>query len=141
MIGNPFYDIGIVLAVVGPWIWVALMVVNLTAWKRANPGAPVPLAMFANVAGSLLWAWTAVGAAIELLFLILPASLGLTDTSDAGLSRVLFSWALHAIVAGARRCAASHRAAPVMAVWPPRPGWTGRRRPTCRRSLRPLPPA
>ncbi len=98
MIGNPFYYIGIVLAVVGSWIWVVLMVVNLTVWKRANVGRPVPLAMFANVAGALLWGWTAVGAAIELLFLILPASLGLTDTIDAGLSRVLFSWTLHAIV-------------------------------------------
>ncbi len=98
MIGNPFYYIGVVLVVVGSWIWVALMVVNLTVWKRANPGRPVPLAMFANVAGSLLWAWTVVGAAIELLFQILPASLGLTDTIDAGLSRVLFSWTLHAIV-------------------------------------------
>ena len=61
MIGNPFYYIGVVLVVVGSWIWVALMSVNLTVWKRANPGAAVPLAMFANVAGSYLWAWTAVG--------------------------------------------------------------------------------
>jgi len=58
----------------------------------------VPLAMFANVAGSYLWAWTAVGAAIELIFQILPAALGLTTTIDAGLSRVFFSWTLHAIV-------------------------------------------
>jgi cytochrome c oxidase subunit 1 len=48
MIGNPFYYIGVVLVVVGSWIWVALMSVNLYAWKRDNPGAPVPLAMFAN---------------------------------------------------------------------------------------------
>jgi cytochrome c oxidase subunit I len=84
--------------VVGSWIWVALMSVNLYAWKRANPGTPVPLAMFANVAGSYLWAWTAVGAALELLFQIIPAALGLTTTIDAGLARVFFSWTLHAIV-------------------------------------------
>ncbi len=54
--------------------------------------------MFANVAASYLWAWTAVGAAIELLFQILPVALGLTDTIDAGLARVFFSWTLHAIV-------------------------------------------
>src|SRR6185437_8896505 len=98
LIGSPFYYIGVVLVVVGSWIWVALMSVNLYAWKKANPGAPVPLAMFANVAGSYLWAWTAVGAAIELIFQILPAALGLTTTIDAGLSRVFFSWTLHAIV-------------------------------------------
>ena len=98
LIGSPFYYIGIVLVVVGSWIWVALMSVNLYTWKRANPGAPVPLAMFANVAGSYLWAWTAVGAALELLFQIIPAALGLATTIDAGLARVFFSWTLHAIV-------------------------------------------
>ena len=98
MIGSPFYYLGVVLVVVGSWIWVALMAVNVYAWKRTNPGAPVPLAMYANVAGSLLWGWTAVGAALELLFQLLPASLGLTNTIDAGLARVFFSWTLHAIV-------------------------------------------
>jgi cytochrome c oxidase subunit 1 len=98
MIGNPFYYIGVVLVVVGSWIWVGLMVVNVYAWKQANPGSPVPLPMYVNVAGSLLWGWTAVGAALELLFQILPASLGLMRTIDAGLARVFFSWTLHAIV-------------------------------------------
>ena len=86
------------LVVVGSWIWVALMSINLHVWKRDNPGEPVPLAMFANVAGSYLWAWTAVGAALELLFQIIPVALGLDDTIDAGLARVFFSWTLHAIV-------------------------------------------
>jgi cytochrome c oxidase subunit I len=98
MIANPFYYIGVVLVVLGSWIWVALMALNMAAWKRENPGAPVPLAMFANVAGAYLWGWTAVGAAIEVIVLILPVALGLKTTIDAGLSRVLFSWTLHAIV-------------------------------------------
>jgi cytochrome c oxidase subunit 1 len=98
MIASPFYYVGVVLVVVGSWIWVALMSINLRAWKKGNPGAAVPLAMFGNVAGAYLWAWTSVGAAVEVLVLILPASLGLTDTINAGLARVLFSWTLHAIV-------------------------------------------
>jgi cytochrome c oxidase subunit 1 len=98
LIGSPFYYIGVVLVVVGSWIWVALMSVNLHVWRRTHPGAPVPLAMFANVAGSYLWAWTAVGAAIELLLQIIPVALGLRSTIDAGLARVFFSWTLHAIV-------------------------------------------
>ncbi len=98
MIGNVFYYIGIVLVVVGSWVWVALMSINLRVWKRDNPGRPVPLAMFANVAGSYLWGWTAVGAALELIFQILPVALGFKATIDAGLARVFFSWTLHAIV-------------------------------------------
>ncbi|MDG4892385.1 b(o/a)3-type cytochrome-c oxidase subunit 1 [Mesorhizobium sp. WSM4976] len=98
LIGNAFYYIGVVLVVVGSWIWVALMSINLRVWKRDNPDKPVPLPMFANVAGAYLWAWTAVGAALELLFQILPVALGLKSTIDAGLARVFFSWTLHAIV-------------------------------------------
>ena len=98
LVGNPLYYIGVVLVVVGSWIWVALMGVNLAAWKRNHPGAPVPLAMYATVAGAYLWAWTSIGAALEILLLILPVALGLRTTIDAGLARVLFSWTLHAIV-------------------------------------------
>ncbi len=98
LIGSPYFYLGVVLVVVGSWVWVALMGLNLHAWKKANPGAPVPLAMFGNVAAACLWAWTSIGAAVEILVLILPAALGLTDTINAGLSRVLFSWTLHAIV-------------------------------------------
>ena len=98
LIGNAFYYIGVVLVVVGSWVWVALLSVNLGIWKRQHPDEPVPFAMFANVAGAYLWAWTSVGAALELLFQIIPAAIGLTSTIDAALSRVLFSWTLHAIV-------------------------------------------
>lgn len=98
LIGNPFYYIGVVLVVVGSWVWVGLMAVNLRAWKRANPGVPIPLPMFANVAGAYLWAWTSLGAAIEILCQILPVALGFRSTIDAGLARVFFSWTLHAIV-------------------------------------------
>jgi cytochrome c oxidase subunit I len=98
LIGSPFYYIGVVLVVVGSWVWVALMSVNLYCWKRNHRGAPVPFAMFATVAGAYLWGWTAVGAALELLFQIIPVALGWRSTIDAGLARVFFSWTLHAIV-------------------------------------------
>ena len=98
LIGSAFYYLGVVLVVVGSWVWVALMAINLHAWKKGNPGATVPLAMFGNVAAAYLWAWTSIGAAVEILVLILPVALGFRDTIDAGLARVLFSWTLHAIV-------------------------------------------
>ena len=98
MIGSPFYYLGIVLVVIGSWVWVVLMTINLRAWKKRNEGKSIPLAMFGNVAGAYLWAWTSVGAAVEILFLILPVALGFKDTIDAGLARVFFSWTLHAIV-------------------------------------------
>ena len=41
--------------------------------------------MFGTVANALLWIWTSVGAALELLFLILPVAFGWKSTIDAGL--------------------------------------------------------
>jgi cytochrome c oxidase subunit I len=96
--GSPFFYIGLVLVVVGSWIWCVIMIVAMAGWKRANPGQPVPLAMFATVANAVMWLWTTMGVAAELLFQVIPATFGWTLTIDVGLSRTLFSWTLHAIV-------------------------------------------
>jgi len=95
---SPWFYIGLVLVVVASWIWCVLMLVSMTAWKRENPGRPVPLAMFATVANAVMWLWTTVGMTVELLYQVLPAALGFVQTVDVGLSRTLFSWTLHAIV-------------------------------------------
>jgi cytochrome c oxidase subunit 1 len=95
---NPLFYIGLVLVVVGSWIWCGLMIAAMLGFKRASPGEPVPLAMFATVANAVMWLWTTVGVAAELLFQVIPASLGWNEAIDVGLSRTLFSWTLHAIV-------------------------------------------
>lgn len=93
-----WYYVGLVLVVAGSWIWCALMIAAMIGWKRENPGRPVPLAMFATVANAILWLWTTAGVSVELVFQVIPAALGWTETIDVGLSRTLFSWTLHAIV-------------------------------------------
>ena len=95
---TPWFYVGLVLVVVGSWIWCVLMIWAMSAWKRANPGEPVPLAMYATVANAVMWLWTTVGVAAELLFQVIPAAFGWVETMDVGLSRTLFSWTLHAIV-------------------------------------------
>jgi cytochrome c oxidase subunit I len=95
---SPFFYIGLVLVVVGSWIWCGLMLLAMLDFKRANPGVPVPLAMFATVANAVMWLWTTVGVAAELLFQVIPAAFGWNEAVDVGLSRTLFSWTLHAIV-------------------------------------------
>jgi len=92
-----FY-IGATLLVVGSWLWCAVMLVMFRQWKQANPKQPVPLAMFATTANALLWVWTSVGVALEVLFQAIPLALGWIDTVDAGLARTLFAWTLHPIV-------------------------------------------
>jgi cytochrome c oxidase subunit I len=98
LIGNTWYYIGLILVVLGSWVWVAVMLTNLTVWKIKHRNTPVPLAMFASCAGALLWFWTSLGVTIELLSSVMPYALGWTTAMDAGLGRVLFSWTLHGIV-------------------------------------------
>jgi cytochrome c oxidase subunit I len=95
---TPWFYIGLVLVVVASWLWCAQMIFAMRSWKAANKGKPVPLAMYGTVANAVMWLWTTVGVAAELLFQVIPAAFGWSQTIDVGLSRTLFSWTLHAIV-------------------------------------------
>jgi cytochrome c oxidase subunit I len=98
LLASPWYYFGALLLIGGSMIWVVLMITNMSAWKRDNPGHPVPLAMFAITATAILWAWAASGVEVELLFVLLPQALGMTAQIDVGLGRTLFTVTLHAIV-------------------------------------------
>ena len=95
---HPIFYIGAALLIIGSWSWCVVMVVMTVQWKKANPGKPVPLVMYGTVMNALLWLWTTIGVASEVVFQLIPTSLGWADTVDPGLSRVLFSETLHAIV-------------------------------------------
>jgi cytochrome c oxidase subunit 1 len=98
LMAHPAFYIGATLLVVGSWAWCLEMVMMLATWKKANPGETVPLAMYGTTTNAILWFITSLGVASELLFQLIPWSLGLIDTVDVGLARTLFSWTLHAIV-------------------------------------------
>ncbi len=98
LLASAWYYGGAFLLIAGSMIWVALMIYNMAAWKRDNPGRPVPLAMFAITATAILWAWAAAGVLLELGGILLPRAFGWSDLIDAGLGRTLFSVTLHAIV-------------------------------------------
>ena len=95
---HPAFYIGAALLVVGSWVWCLQMVMMMTIWKKAHPGETVPLAMFGTTANAILWFITSLGVTSEVLFQLIPWSLGLIETVDVGLARTLFSWTLHAIV-------------------------------------------
>ena len=95
---HPAFYIGATLLVVGSWLWCLEMIVSTVRWKRDNPGQVVPLAMYGTTANAIMWLWTSAGVAIEMIFQLIPWSLGLKATIDPGLARTLFAWTLHAIV-------------------------------------------
>ena len=99
LIGSAFYYIGVVLVVVGSWIWVALMSVNLRVWRRdtsrtsrcrsrCSPTSPDPISgpgpRSARRSNCCCRSFRSRS--------------GWRTTIDAGLARVFFSWTLHAIV-------------------------------------------
>lgn len=95
---HPLFYLGATLLVVGSWVWCLQMVVMMSQWKKDHPGETVPLMMFGTTTNAILWFITSLGVASEVLFQLLPWSLGWIDTIDVGLARTLFSWTLHAIV-------------------------------------------
>jgi cytochrome c oxidase subunit I len=98
LLASGWYYGGAFLVIGGSMVWVVLMIVNMSAWKRDNLGRPVPLAMFALTATAILWAWAASGVLLELGGILLPRAFGWSDLIDAALGRTLFSVTLHAIV-------------------------------------------
>ncbi len=92
-----FY-VGAALLVVGSIAWIVIMIVMTWQWKKDNPGQPVPLPMFGTTTNAILWLWTLIGVAVEVVFQLIPLSLGWVDTVDVGLARTLFAWTLHPIV-------------------------------------------
>lgn len=95
---HPAFYIGATLLVVGSWFWCFQMIWMMAKWKKAHPGEAVPLVHFGNTANAVMWLWTTLGVASEMLFQLIPWSLGIIETIDVGLARTLFSWTLHAIV-------------------------------------------
>lgn len=98
LMAHPIFYFGATFLVVGSWVWCLQMVMTMNVWKKQNPGAAVPLAMYAMTANAILWFITSLGVASEILFQLIPWALGWIDTIDVGLARTLFSWTLHAIV-------------------------------------------
>ncbi len=90
---------GAALLLVGSLAWTAITIAMTVAWKRENPGPPRSAAPVRHdELNAVLWAWTLVGVVLEVVFQLLPLSLGMTETIDVGLARALFAWTLHPIV-------------------------------------------
>lgn len=92
-----FY-IGLTLVVVGTWLVTLNLVLTYRAWRAKNPGTRTPLAAFMSLVTFAMWTIASLGLAAEMLFLLIPWSLGLLAGTDALLARVLFWFTGHPIV-------------------------------------------
>ena len=92
-----FY-VGLTLVVVGTWLVTLNVVLTYLEWRRVNPAQRTPLPAFMSVATFAMWTIASAGLAAEMLFLLIPWSLGLVAGTDALLARVLFWFTGHPIV-------------------------------------------
>jgi cytochrome c oxidase subunit 1 len=92
-----FY-LGLVLVVASTWVTSANLTVTLGAWKREHPDARIPLLAFMSVTTYIMWDIASAGLAIEVVFLLLPWSLGWVAGTDPMLARSLFWFTGHPIV-------------------------------------------
>ncbi|SRR5579885_1883135 len=92
-----FY-LGLALVVISTWVTSANQIVTLRNWRREHRGERIPLMAFMSVATYLMWDIASAGIAIEVVFLLLPWSLGLTAGTDPLLTRTLFWFTGHPIV-------------------------------------------
>ncbi len=95
---HPAFYIGLTLVVVGSWIWSGVIIATYMRWRRDRPDAPVPLAVHGILATIIVWLLATVGVAAEMLFQLIPWSLGLTDGVDPVLARMLFWYFGHPLV-------------------------------------------
>ncbi|MGH7521579.1 MAG: b(o/a)3-type cytochrome-c oxidase subunit 1 [Gemmatimonadales bacterium] len=95
---HPAFYIGLALVIVGSWCWGAVMLLSYRSWRRTRPDRPAPLAMHGMIATVVIWFIATVGVAAEVLFQLIPWSLGWTSRVDPVLSRMLFWYFGHPLV-------------------------------------------
>ncbi|HNP86860.1 MAG TPA: cbb3-type cytochrome c oxidase subunit I [Kouleothrix sp.] len=95
---DPIFYLGLVFVVVSTWCTLANIALSVRAWRADNPGQKVPLQAFMSLVTYIMWVLCSVGVAVEVLVLILPWTLGITEKIDPELSRTFFWLSGHAIV-------------------------------------------
>ncbi|NOT06577.1 MAG: cytochrome C oxidase subunit I [Gemmatimonadales bacterium] len=95
---HPAFYIGLTLVVVASWGWCASMIASWRESRRRNSGRPVSLAMHGTTANAMLWLLATIGVASEMLFQLIPWSLGWVKTIDPLLARMLFWFFGHPLV-------------------------------------------
>lgn len=95
---HPLFYLGVALLVVGSWVAFFDWIVLYRRWRKENPLVKIPLAILGTLVNFTVWFTCTLAAAYEILVLLLPWSLGWTDTINVPLTRMLFWFFGHALV-------------------------------------------
>ena len=95
---HPAFYFGLVFLVIGSWIAFFSWIPVYQRWKRENPDTRMPLAVLGMFATFIVWFIATIPVAIEIIFLLIPWSLGWTRTVNVPLARMLFWFFGHPLV-------------------------------------------
>ena len=95
---HPLFYIGLVLLVVGSWVAFFNWIPMYLKWRRENKGEKTPLAVVGMFTTFIVWLIATISVAVEILFMLLPWSLGLVDEVNVMLARTLFWFFGHPLV-------------------------------------------
>lgn len=95
---HPLFYIGVALLVVGSWIAFFSWIPVYRGWKKDNPDTYAPLPVLGTLVNFIVWFVCTLPVAYELLVMLTPWSLGITETINVPLARTLFWFFGHALV-------------------------------------------
>jgi len=98
LMGHWGFYIGLTLVVLGS-LMVGGHVIHLRyMWKRDHPDQATPIVAYMSVVTWYMWFVAVLGLVIEMVFFLIPWSLGIIDGVDPQLARTLFWYTGHPIV-------------------------------------------
>lgn len=95
---DTFFYLGLVLVVVGSWIAGFGFYFTYGEWRRENPGERTPLIALGSLITMVMWQIATIGVAVELIWLVIPWSMGLVELTDPQLARTFFWFFGHPLV-------------------------------------------
>ena len=98
LMAHPLFYLGLVLLVVGSWLASYNWVPMYLEWRKENPGKKTPLAVVGMMTTFIIWFIATLAVAVEILFMLLPWSMGLVDEVNVMLARTLFWFFGHPLV-------------------------------------------
>src|SRR5262245_3625551 len=98
LLANWAFYVGLTPVVVGTWLITLNLALTLRGWWASHPGVRTPLPAFMGMVTFAMWTIASLGLAAEMLFMLIPWSLGWVSGTDPLLARVLFWFTGHPIV-------------------------------------------
>ena len=98
LMAHPLFYIGLTLLVVGSWLASYNWVPMYLEWRKENEGKKTPLAVVGMMTTFIIWFIATLAVAVEILFMLLPWSMGLVDEVNVMLARTLFWFFGHPLV-------------------------------------------